>query len=111
MNGENSKSDDMSDEESNGREVDFIAIDEAGEMTPEMINSLLSDVDAVKMFEFTCTDRARDLRKDGWNYLVKPVNEYGDLDFKGHTVLINGTERVCHSFEVSEGSIIIFVAD
>ncbi len=107
MNNEGSESE----EDSNGREVDFIAIDEAGEMTPEMVSSLLSDKDAPKVFEFTCSNRARDLLKDGWNYLVKPVDEYGDLDFKGHIVLINGKERVCTSFEVSEGSIIIFVAD
>lgn len=93
MNGENSDSNKISEEEL----ISFNG---------------MSDTDgSAKMFEFTCTDRSRDDTKDGWNYHVKPIDEYGDLDFKGHTVLINGKERVCTSFEVSEGSIIIFVAD
>lgn len=101
MNNENSKSE-MDDES---------IIIEVPEMTSEIIDKFSNIGGSAKVFEFTCTKRERNPVNAGWNYLVKPINEYGDLDFKGHTVLINGQERLCHSFEVSEGSIIIFVAE
>ena len=95
-----------SEEDSNGLEPDFISIDEL-----QSFNGMSDTGGSAKMFEFTCTKRVYDPTMDGYNYHVKPVEEYSDLDFKGHTVLINDKKRVCHSFEVSEGSIIIFVAE
>ena len=81
-----------SDGPSNGMEVDLLVIDD------------------VVPFSFTCRYRRYSPEKDGYYYHVIPDGEYGDLDFEGKTVLINGRERRCHSFEVTEeGHLVLFV--
>lgn len=73
----------------------------------------LRDSDAVvegEPFEFECTERHKD--EEGMWYIVKPLEEYDNLNFAGHTVFINGRERLCDRFEVSEdGTISILVRD
>ncbi len=62
-------------------------------------------------FSFTCTRREHSITQDGYHYFVVPDFEYEDLDFEGHTVLINDRPRLCSSFEVDEdGHIVIFVS-
>jgi hypothetical protein len=82
--------------------VDLVTIDEAATLTPEMFNGL-SDRDA-KPFSFSCVERRYNMTMDAYDYVVTPDNEYGDLDFKGKTVLINGRERKCDEFTVGDDS-------
>jgi hypothetical protein len=60
-------------------------------------------------FEFTCHYRRYDPNMDAYRYHVQPVTEYDDLDFTGHTVVINGVERQCDDFEINDGQIVIIV--
>ncbi len=58
--------------------------------------------------EFECHSRER--TEDGMLYHVTPLHEIGDLDYDGHTVKINGVNRVCDKFEVDDdGKLTILV--
>lgn len=77
----------------------------------------MSDDDAIPESEpmsdpmqFTCSCRCADLDRDGYNYLVEPIGGYDDLDFEGQIVIINGRERMCSDFKVTEDGIVIFVS-
>jgi len=77
----------------------------------ESLGELLFDQtpEPPELFEFTCTKREK---VDGlWRYYVQPVDEYEDLDFAGHEVLINGVVRRCKTFLIEEGHVIIFTDD
>lgn len=94
---------------------DFIFIDEAGSMSEEAFNSLSSsgkDLSSdVVPFSFSCNHRERCVDRDGYDYYVVPNDEYDDLDFEGHVVLINGRERLCSNFKLDDnGHLIIFVS-
>lgn len=61
------------------------------------------------LFEFKCTRREQD--DDGnWHYFVSPVDEYDDLDFQGHEVLINGTPRRCEDFYFDDDDHVVIVS-
>lgn len=59
--------------------------------------------------EFICTHREHSLTNDGYYYHVTSVDELDELDFIGKTVLINDRERLCHSLDIVDGEIVIFV--
>jgi len=95
--------------DSNGIEVDFVTVDEAAEIDPDTFNGL-SDSDAKASFSFSCNHREYDVFNDAHDYHVTPDNEYGDLDFIGKIVVINGVERLCDTFTVDDnGKIVIKV--
>jgi len=83
----------MSKKDSKGREIDFIIFDEAEDLLKEG-----------EPFEFSCIHRNK--TDDGCWYVVEPLEEYEDLNFEGHTVVINGRERLCNRFNVSDDGII-----
>lgn len=90
-----------------------IVFDEFSDVSEEVFNGL-SDKDLSTKegpFSFTCTKREYSHTKDGHNYHVVPDEEYDNLDFEGHTVLINERARKCSSFDVDDdGNITIFVS-
>ncbi len=65
--------------------------------------------DDTEPFEFTCGSRKYDPSMDAHHYHVDPVGEYGDLDFTGQIVTINGRSRLCDKFEIVDGKLILTV--
>ena len=61
-------------------------------------------------FRFSCDLRRRD-EHGFWHYTVHPESgEYGELDFMGHVVNINGADRLVDSFYLDSENRVVIVS-